>query len=709
VLAIVLLVGLALRVYPLIGRPAGPLLTGGDALEYRQMAEFFMQSDQVAPGNRFPGFPFLLVGLFAILPGSHDAVQVGATVTMGVLAVALVYLLGRRWLGSPAALAAAAIVAVHPHLTANASRGLSEEPFLVCFLGLLWLYVDMRGREDNGIWAYVAVTALAGYTSLVRPDSAYIAVPLAASLGWAEHRRGRRWLQVAARVIPMVALALLLPKLSQVWMVGLGVQELDQRAGRAGLWMEFMLGRMPYEYCFYKETTVREWLLGQHTLTALLLIGAKSVARNALALVDAVGGGLAFLVTLVGVRVYWRRGRDIALALVVPACMVLQFALVSLWPEEDVVRYNIRVLPLMAIFLVMGARWVVSWLPRKVPLAVVLAAVLAPALSPYSLYVAVRPAVDVLYQEREQYLPRVKQVHSRLAAVWQAFSRRELTPAEAESRVQAILQAHDHYAPTHFVLGLLAYTQGRDSEAVQRLARARQIVPYFAEAAVWQADVLAANGRLDEALDVVREARRYRADYPLLALLQGDLLLRRADLPAAATAYREYLSLNRYQHARAFHRDDRVLRRANPGAELPDPGKTARLLASDEVTVTTPYVWDYLSLDLAGITLPMPQDAVVYYNLGVAYARLGEVAEARRHWRTMAQRIPGHELSWLNLGRLEACTEGPAAAGQVLQAAQRALPGSTAIAAAARQPECGAPDGNYGPPDLLLPVTQRPL
>ena len=290
VLAFILVVGGYLRWLPLDGVSFGSLVVG-DTLEYQRLALFFLDTDLSPPGNRFPGFAFLLAGLFYAMPFSHDAIQIVASLSFGIATIALTYVLAAGLGSRSIGLTVAALVAAQSQMVHNSHRGLTEELFLVLFLSLLIMYRHARTQQVLDWRWYSALGVLGGAMALVRPDSAYAVVPIFLTCMWREKHHG--W-HHAVKTLPVVVLPFALPALSQSWMEGLGIQNMNMRAGRGILWMEFMIGRMPYEYMFYKETHVRDWLFGHHTLAQLAVLGVKSSVRNLLALGEALWGPSAW-------------------------------------------------------------------------------------------------------------------------------------------------------------------------------------------------------------------------------------------------------------------------------------------------------------------------------------------------------------------------------------------------------------------------------
>jgi 4-amino-4-deoxy-L-arabinose transferase-like glycosyltransferase len=144
-----------------------------------------------------PGFPFALGGVFWLvrhtpLPEDLPHVAAAFNATLGVIAVALVYALGRRLLGVGAALAAAAIVALWPNLIYHGGAILSEPLFIVLVLAALavllwrpWPGGHVPGRR------LAVFGVLVGLAALTRPVGGLLVLALAAAawIGGAGPRR----------------------------------------------------------------------------------------------------------------------------------------------------------------------------------------------------------------------------------------------------------------------------------------------------------------------------------------------------------------------------------------------------------------------------------------------------------------------------------------------------------------------------------------
>jgi len=499
----------------------------------------------------------------------------------------------------------------------------------------------------------------------VRPDAAYVSIVLFVPLLLSERRRSGLG-SALSMTLPILLLPLLLPRIGEYWMVGLGIQELDLRAGRMFTWMEFLLGHMPWGYMFNTEIHVSDWLIRFHTIADLAWIGTMSSLRTILALGEAIWGQLALATSAIGMVAYFRTRRDISLPLVVPLSLLPQWAMASLWSETDVFRYDSRVLPLMFIFVLIGVRSISDWLQplvwrsapvpsvsRWLPMGVLLLA-LSPVLIPGSLYAIVRPTSDVLYQARTRYHPKVDQTHQRLVSIWTetAHGRMSLTTARVE--IRKLLLEHEAYAPVHLALGILAKDRGRHGEATRHLEKALELVPMFAEAGVLLAEMHAIEGRNDRALDVLAGVEKNRPRYALTALVRATLSTHAGENRAAIAAYEDYLHLNLYHYQRAIDRLIRILHRNGEHAEATRAAQVLQpRLNLPESALTTALLWGYLSLDLVGLVLSKPEDDYVYYNLGGLHAASGDLGAARKSWEAMLQLMPNHEQTWINLCRLE--------------------------------------------------------
>jgi 4-amino-4-deoxy-L-arabinose transferase-like glycosyltransferase len=162
-----------------------------------------------------PGFPFALGAVIWVvrhtpLPENLPYVAAAFNTAMGVLAVGLVYVLGRRLLGAGVGLSAAAIVALWPNLVFHSGAILSEPLFIVLVLIALTVVLWRPwpdGRVPRG--RLVAFGALLGAAALTRPPALLLVLALAAA-AWIGGAGPRRALAQGGIAL-VVALAVIAP------------------------------------------------------------------------------------------------------------------------------------------------------------------------------------------------------------------------------------------------------------------------------------------------------------------------------------------------------------------------------------------------------------------------------------------------------------------------------------------------------------------
>jgi hypothetical protein len=177
---------------------------------YRQVAEnleagrgFTFEGEQLAV--RYPpGYPIVLAGLFRLADGaglSHDrAVDGFIPLVVGVCAV-LAFLVARRLFGTGVAWLSALLWITHPMNLAMASQPYSELPFTAVVYAAVLLFIAAFQAGRRVPWAMLAVGALVGAASLIRPIAVgLVAVFAAAAWVWAR-KHPVRW-----RVLLCVAL-----------------------------------------------------------------------------------------------------------------------------------------------------------------------------------------------------------------------------------------------------------------------------------------------------------------------------------------------------------------------------------------------------------------------------------------------------------------------------------------------------------------------
>jgi 4-amino-4-deoxy-L-arabinose transferase-like glycosyltransferase len=194
ILALVLVIGLALRVQAALTPPADP---GNDASAYMQIAKGLYQDGhyggrgQSSPNDWSPGAPLLYGLVYAATGGVHPKAALLLLALLGTVTILLTYLLARRFAGPVAGVIAAALAATYPAFIDNTGRMLAEP------VALVWLPAAMLAffwASDGGsAWRWLAPGALLGLTTLTRPEYLpFVAVfaVLALLRVWVGHRRG---------------------------------------------------------------------------------------------------------------------------------------------------------------------------------------------------------------------------------------------------------------------------------------------------------------------------------------------------------------------------------------------------------------------------------------------------------------------------------------------------------------------------------------
>ncbi len=211
-LAAILAVGFGLRAY----RVVEPLQTpGDDARAYFALSKALYEEGSYG-GQSFddasdwsPGAPLLYAAAFYATGGAREGTARIVELLLGLAAIAIVYLLGRRINCRPAGLIAALGVAVYPPFIHSTGALFSEPPAMftlpAAVLAFLW------AAEQERLRAWLLPGLLFGLTALVRPD--YLPVGIAfAVLAAIRVGRERGWqpglagaaLLVAALLVPIV-------------------------------------------------------------------------------------------------------------------------------------------------------------------------------------------------------------------------------------------------------------------------------------------------------------------------------------------------------------------------------------------------------------------------------------------------------------------------------------------------------------------------
>jgi len=175
-----------------------PLL---DSLYYMTTASDLAHGKGWPPGPHFlaPIYPFLLSGLFRLVPARVEAVQ-WAQLVMGLATTSLVYLSARR-ISSVAALAAGLLYALCGPAIAYENQVLLESFLAFCLAGLIWLI----GRDGSPSVSASGLGGLAvGLAAAARPTYALL-LPLVLVLILRSEASGSR--RVRSLVLALIGFA----------------------------------------------------------------------------------------------------------------------------------------------------------------------------------------------------------------------------------------------------------------------------------------------------------------------------------------------------------------------------------------------------------------------------------------------------------------------------------------------------------------------
>ncbi len=148
---------------------------------------------------RPPGFPFLLAFVYDLVGTSSASArwEAGriAQALLGVVAVALIFLVARRVWGRNAGLVGAALAAVYPPLVLVGSSLMSEPLFIVLTLAAVFAALKQRAAPERLRYAALA-GALTGLAADTRGNGIFLVLPLC-FLVWSVRPR-RSWASVRA-------------------------------------------------------------------------------------------------------------------------------------------------------------------------------------------------------------------------------------------------------------------------------------------------------------------------------------------------------------------------------------------------------------------------------------------------------------------------------------------------------------------------------
>jgi 4-amino-4-deoxy-L-arabinose transferase-like glycosyltransferase len=176
-LVAILAVGFGLRAYR-VAEPLGK--PGDDAHAYYALSKALYEEGSYG-GPEFdnssdwsPGAPLLYAGSFYATAGAREGTARLVELLLGMAAIVVVFLLGRRIAGGPAGLIAAFAVAVYPPFIHSTGALYSEPPAVLTLpaavLAFLW------AAEKERLAAWLVPGLLFGLTALIRPEFLVVGV-----------------------------------------------------------------------------------------------------------------------------------------------------------------------------------------------------------------------------------------------------------------------------------------------------------------------------------------------------------------------------------------------------------------------------------------------------------------------------------------------------------------------------------------------------
>ncbi|HWW67277.1 MAG TPA: glycosyltransferase family 39 protein [Solirubrobacterales bacterium] len=211
-LAAILALGLGLRAYSVVQPVANP---AADSHAYYALSKALYEEGSYG-GSTFrdssdwsPGAPLLYAASFYATGGPREGTARIVEALLGVAAIVVVFLLGRRLGGGGAGLIAAFAVAVYPPFIHSSGELMSEPPAIftlpAAVLAFLW------ASEQERLRAWLLPGLLFGLTALIRPEyllvgAAFVllaAIRVGRERGWRPGLAGAALL-VAALLVPIV-------------------------------------------------------------------------------------------------------------------------------------------------------------------------------------------------------------------------------------------------------------------------------------------------------------------------------------------------------------------------------------------------------------------------------------------------------------------------------------------------------------------------
>ena len=695
---VVLVAAALLRVHAVVDLYPGEISIGGDALEYCQNAEHILRPAPVSPPGRMPGFPLLLAALFRALPFPHAAVQVWTAALLSTLVVGLAMRLALLLAGRRVSLMCGALVAGSHLLIANGALGLSEELAVALTAGALVIHVSGESG-DRPAWHGLALGLVSGALVATRTDAALAVVPVLAATALTDARdwrAGRAWYWLL--VIAPIALCALG---AQQFSASSGATSPYWRHGRSLFFMEYLRGRVPYDYMFYYRIGILDWLLDHRSAWGAIAMVARSSARVVLGLGEALGGQAVTLVAIWGmVACRTRRGAWAVIA-AVPLSVATTWALVAVQDEGAFFRYLTRSIPFVAVFAAVGWESLTTTAANRLratarlglviggSAAVLLILAASVPMGTRSVYRWARSSSSSDRTEAEMLIGR--DVQPRLAQAWMRSLRGEWTHAQTVDALGDLQERAPRYALTYFVRGLVYLRDQQLGLAAAELRQSQMLVPYLAEAGCWLAEVEWLRGDRAAALDVIGSTTTLRADYPLGHLEKAQMLASVGRMVEALAAYEAFLTA---ASTRALERIERILLRSGRAVEAEGVRATMRSVGTPDYPLVSEEQWGYLSLDLAGIYAPAPLVENVYLSMGVLCARQELWSDAAKYLRYATIAAPDRSDTWRARAALAALLGNRSDALLMLEEGAVRSPDSKELADALARLRIGA--GSFG-------------
>jgi 4-amino-4-deoxy-L-arabinose transferase-like glycosyltransferase len=208
-LAAILALGFGLRAYRVLEPLGSP---GDDARAYFALSKSLYEEGSYG-GPEFrdasdwsPGAPLLYAGSFYATGGAREGSARIVELLLGLAAIVVVYLLGRRIACRPAGLIAALGVAVYPPFIHSTGALFSEPPALLTLPAaiLAFLWASDQARPPRA-WGLLGAGFLFGLTALIRPEYLVVGVAFAVLVAIRVGRERGWWPGLAGTALFLVA------------------------------------------------------------------------------------------------------------------------------------------------------------------------------------------------------------------------------------------------------------------------------------------------------------------------------------------------------------------------------------------------------------------------------------------------------------------------------------------------------------------------